>query len=174
MVLLARPCLWAQHPQTVTAIPVVASVVPAQAPPLLHLISEHHFKLSTPIRRQGPHSLVSLPEPCRVPYLLQHTNRGQRKPMFGVLHCRVRAPFRTMVSFRDRLDQAVGKLLTELPLLDPSQFQSLGIQLMHHPHTWPNRETNIKFHCYETYISSSHTAVRTRKAYTFRAGNDRC
>ena len=94
--------------------------------------------------------------------------RGQRKPLIGR---RVEPSFRTMINYRawlaDRLVQAPGVFLRERPPPDPGQL--LEIQLTHHLHTWP-RET--KFQCYETYIPSSHTAVRTRRVYTFRAGND--
>jgi hypothetical protein len=157
-----RPrCLWAQLPQIITVIPLVASVVPARAPPLPPPMCGR-FRLST--HRQCP-SQVPLLGLCRVPIqFLTSNRRGRRKPMLGGFH---RRPFRAMLNFRavtDRLVQALGLFFRERPLLYPDRF--LKSQLMRHPHTWPR-------FLWEQHPISHHTAARMQKAYTFCAGNDK-
>lgn len=76
-------CLWGQHPQTITAVPVVALVLARAFPPRPPIGGR--FRLSTP--------RVPLPELCHLDLLkymnLKSNPRGQRKPMLGFGHRRV-------------------------------------------------------------------------------------
>src|SRR6266436_2688549 len=98
-------CLWAQHPQIVTVIQVVALLVPARVSALLPPIGDR-FRLSTPLHHRCPHCRVPLLEPCWVlaPHpmqdMMKSNRRGPGKPMLGMLRRRVEPSFRTMVIFR--------------------------------------------------------------------------